>query len=600
MAAGRAFLCAPASIGATARRLAFASPPLRPLASAPHRRGRARCCASISSSSDASTSAPPPYVLTTPLYYVNAPPHMGSAYTTIAADAVARFQRLLEKRVIFITGTDEHGEKIATSAEASGRNPKEHCDIISNSYKLLWADLDIQYDKFIRTTDPKHEAVVNDFYSRVLSSGDIYRADYKGLYCVSCEEYKDEKELAENNCCPVHLKPCAPRKEDNYFFALSKYQHKLEELLTTNPNFVRPSHRLHEVEGWIKSGLRDFSISRASVEWGIPVPNDTKQTIYVWFDALLGYLSASLDDGEQASLQQAVDRGWPASLHLIGKDILRFHAVYWPAMLMSAGISVPDAVFGHGFLTKDGMKMGKSLGNTLEPKDLVDRFGADAVRYFFLREVEFGNDGDYSEERFVNTVNGHLANTIGNLLNRTLGLLKKNCNSTLAFDSSAAADGNSFKNNVENLVDKAKGHFENLSLTSACETILEIANLGNLYIDEQAPWSCFKQGGESAEKAAKDLVIILETMRIIAIALSPITPSLSLRIYTQLGFTEDQFSILRWDDTKWGALKAGQAMMEPKPIFAKIETEVEEKGQASSTEGKGGRKKARSKGLVEA
>ncbi|KAM3315013.1 hypothetical protein ACQJBY_033647 [Aegilops geniculata] len=600
MAAGRAFFCAPSSIGATARRLAFASPPARPLASAPHRRVRGRCCASISSSSDASAPAQPPYVLTTPLYYVNAPPHMGSAYTTIAADAVARFQRLLEKRVIFITGTDEHGEKIATSAEASGRNPKEHCDIISSSYKMLWADLDIEYDKFIRTTDPKHEAVVNDFYSRVLSSGDIYRADYEGLYCVSCEEYKDEKELAENNCCPVHLKPCVPRKEDNYFFALSKYQHKLEELLTRNPNFVRPSHRLHEVEGWIKSGLRDFSISRASVEWGIPVPNDTKQTIYVWFDALLGYLSASLDDGEQASLQQAVDKGWPASLHLIGKDILRFHAIYWPAMLMSAGISVPDAVFGHGFLTKDGMKMGKSLGNTLEPKDLVGRFGADAVRYFFLREVEFGNDGDYSEERFINTVNAHLANTIGNLLNRTLGLLKKNCNSTLAFDSIAAADGNSFKNNVENLVDKAKGHYENLSLTSACETVLEIGNLGNLYIDEQAPWSCFKQGGEIAEKAAKDLVIILETMRIIAIALSPITPSLSLRIYTQLGFTEDQFRTLRWDDTKWGALKAGQAMMDPKPIFAKIETEVEEKDQASPKEGKGGKKKARSKGLVEA
>ncbi|XP_048572052.1 methionine--tRNA ligase, chloroplastic/mitochondrial-like [Triticum urartu] len=246
------------------------------------------------------------------------------------------------------------------------------------------------------------------------------------------------------------------------------------------------------------------------------------------------------------------------------------------------------------------MKMGKSLGNTLEPKDLVGRFGADAVRYFFLREVEFGNDGDYSEERFINTVNAHLANTIGNLLNRTLGLLKKNCNSTLAFDSIAAADGNSFKNNVENLVDKAKGHYENLSLTSACETVLEIGNLGNLYIDEQAPWSCFKQGGEIAEKAAKDLVIILETMRIIAIALSPITPSLSLRIYTQLGFTEDQFRTSRWDDTKWGALKAGQAMMEPKPIFAKIETEIEEKDQASPKEGKGGKKKARSKGLVEA
>lgn len=525
---------------------------------------------------------------------------MGSAYTTIAADAIARFQRLLEKRVIFITGTDEHGEKIATSAEASGRNPKEHCDAISSSYKTLWADLDIEYDKFIRTTDKKHEAVVNEFYSRVLNNGDIYRADYEGLYCVSCEEYKDEKELAENNCCPVHLKPCVARKEDNYFFALSKYQHKLEELLTTNPNFIRPSHRLNEVQGWIKSGLRDFSISRASVEWGIPVPNDTKQTIYVWFDALLGYISALLDDGELASLQQAVDHGWPASLHLIGKDILRFHAVYWPAMLMSAGISVPDAVFGHGFLTKDGMKMGKSLGNTLEPRDLVERFGADAVRYFFLREVEFGNDGDYSEQRFINISNAHLANTIGNLLNRTLGLLKKNCKSTLAFDSIDASDGGSFRENVENLVDKARHHYENLMLSSACETVLEIGNLGNLYIDEQAPWACFKKGGEIAEKAAKDLVTILETMRIIAIALSPITPSLSLRIYTQLGFTEDQFRALRWEDTKWGGLKAGHVMMEPSPVFAKIESETVDEAQANLRDAKGGKKKAHSKGLVEA
>uniref|UniRef100_A0A0D9Z3R2 methionine--tRNA ligase n=1 Tax=Oryza glumipatula TaxID=40148 RepID=A0A0D9Z3R2_9ORYZ len=557
MAAGRAFLrAAPSSLAAGAGRFAFACPTALPLTAAaaaatgPHRRGRGRC---YCSASDA--PPPPPYVLTTPLYY-----------------------RLLDKRVVFITGTDEHGEKIATSAEA--------CDI--------------EYDKFIRTTDRKHEAVVNDFYSRVLDSGDIYRADYEGLYCVSCEEYKDEKELGENKCCPVHLKPCVPRKEDNYFFALSKYQHQLEDLLTKNPNFVRPSHRLNEVQGWVKSGLRDFSISRASVEWGIPVPNDTKQTIYVWFDALLGYISALLDDGEKASLQQAVERGWPASLHLIGKDILRFHAVYWPAMLMSAGISVPDAVFGHGFLTKDGMKMGKSLGNTLEPKDLVNRFGVDAVRYFFLREVEFGNDGDYSEERFINIVNAHLANTIGNLLNRTLGLLKKNCKSTLAFDSIAAADGISLKDNVENLVDKAKDQFENLLLSSACETLMEIGNLGNLYIDEHAPWSCFKQGGESAEKAAKDLVIILETMRIIAIALSPITPSLSLRIYTQLGFTEDQFRTLRWEDTKWGGLKAGQVMMEPKPVFARIETETDEKDQSSSKATKGGKKKARSQGLVEA
>ncbi|KAJ7971275.1 Methionine--tRNA ligase [Quillaja saponaria] len=512
-----------------------------------------------------------PFVLTTPLYYVNAPPHMGSAYTTIAADAIARFQRLLGNKVIFITGTDEHGEKIATAAMAQGSTPREHCNVISQAYKTLWKDLDIAYDKFIRTTDHKHEAIVKEFYSRVLANGDIYRADYEGLYCVNCEEYKDEKELLDNKCCPMHLKPCVPRKEDNYFFALSKYQKSLEETLNQNPNFVQPSFRLNEVQSWIKSGLRDFSISRASVDWGIPVPNDEKQTVYVWFDALLGYISALSGDKEQTDLLSAVSSGWPAALHLIGKDILRFHAVYWPAMLMSAGLSLPKMVFGHGFLTKDGLKMGKSLGNTLEPNDLVCRFGSDAVRYFFLREVEFGSDGDYSEERFINIVNAHLANTIGNLLNRTLGLLKKNCQSTLVVDSTTAAEGNAFKDNVEKLVEKARIHYVDLSLSSACEVVLEIGNAGNSYMDDRAPWSLFKQGGAASEAAARDLVVILEAMRIIAVALLPITPSLSWRIYAQLGYSKDQFDAITWGETNWGGLKGGQVMAQPNPVFARIE-----------------------------
>ncbi|CAI0411355.1 unnamed protein product [Linum tenue] len=515
------------------------------------------------------------FVLTTPLYYVNAAPHMGSAYTTIAADAIARFQRLLGKKVILVTGTDEHGEKIATAAAACGSSPSEHCDIVSQAYKSLWKDLDISYSKFIRTTDPKHEAIVKEFYSRVLANGDIYHADYEGMYCVNCEEYKDEKELLENKCCPVHLKPCIQRKEENYFFALSKYQQKLEETLSSNPNFVQPSYRLNEVQSWIKGGLKDFSISRASVEWGIPVPNDKRQTIYVWFDALLGYISALAEENGQSSLQEAVSSGWPAALHLIGKDILRFHAVYWPAMLMSAGLDLPKTVFGHGFLTKDGMKMGKSLGNTLEPNDLVHKFGSDAVRYFFLREVEFGNDGDYSEDRFINIVNAHLANTIGNLLNRTLGLLRKNCESTLVVDSATAAEGSAFKDTVEKLVEKARIQYQNLSLSAACEAVLEIGNAGNLYMNERAPWSLFKQGGAASEAAAKDLVIILEAMRIIAIALSPVSPGLCWRIYEQLGFSEDQLATVTWDETKWGGLKGGQVMAQPNPVFARIENPTE-------------------------
>ncbi|KAF7827449.1 methionine--tRNA ligase, chloroplastic/mitochondrial [Senna tora] len=566
-------------------------------------RGALFCTCTSKINTRPNDEAPKPFVITTPLYYVNAPPHMGSAYTTIAADAIARFQRLSGKKVILITGTDEHGEKIATAAMAQGSTPREHCDVVSLAYKMLWEDLDIAYDKFIRTTDCKHEAIVKEFYSRVLANGDIYRADYEGLYCVNCEEYKvDEKELLDNNCCPTHLKPCVSRKEDNYFFALSKYQKSLEETLIQNPDFVQPSFRFNEVQSWIKSGLKDFSISRASVDWGIPIPNDKTQTIYVWFDALLGYISALSDDREQHDLLSAVSSGWPAQLHLIGKDILRFHAVYWPAMLMSAGLSLPKMVFGHGFLTKDGMKMGKSLGNTLEPNDLVKKFGTDAVRYFFLREVEFGNDGDYSEERFVNIVNAHLANTIGNLLNRTLGLLKKNCQSTLVVDSIIAAEGNAFKDNVERLVEKARIHYEKLSLSSACEAVLEIGNAGNSYMDERAPWSLFKQGGAASEAAAKDLVIILEAMRIIAIALSPITPSLSWRIYAQLGYSRDQFEAATWGETKWGGLKGGQVMAQPKPVFARIENQTEEgaEGTAVQKTVKAKRKMTQPQGLAQA
>ncbi|KAF3575501.1 hypothetical protein DY000_02032596, partial [Brassica cretica] len=391
----------------------------------------------------------------------------------------------------------------------------------------LWKELDIAYDKFIRTTDAKHEAIVKEFYARVFANGDIYRADYEGLYCVNCEEYKDEKELLENSCCPVHQMPCVARKEDNYFFALSKYQKQLEEVLSQNLLFVQPSYRLNEVKSWIKSGLRDFSISRALVDWGIPVPDDDKQTIYVWFDALLGYISALTEDNEQQNLDTAVSLGWPASLHLIGKDILRFHAVYWPAMLTSAGLSLPKMVFGHGFLTK--------------------KFGPDAVRYFFLREVEFGNDGDYSEDRFVKIVNAHLANTIGNLLNRTLGLLKKNCESTLVMDSTMAAEGTPLKDTVEKLVEKARTNYESLSLSTACEAVLEIGNAGNSYMDQRVPSMLFKQGGLSAEAAAKN-------------------------------------------DTKWGGPKGGQVMAQASPVFARIElnaeNDVEEKVKDSKKKGK--------------
>ncbi|XP_059068328.1 methionine--tRNA ligase, chloroplastic/mitochondrial [Cryptomeria japonica] len=304
---------------------------------------------------------------------------------------------------------------------------------------------------------------------------------------------------------------------------------------------------------------------------------DQKRTERTFEVGDMVYISALLKDENEPTLDNAVAGGWPASMHLIGKDILRFHAVYWPAMLMSGGLNLPATVFGHGFLTKDGLKMGKSMGNVLEPRDLVERFGSDAVRYFFLREVEFGSDGDYSEERFISIVNAHLANTIGNLLNRTLGLLKKNCQSTLAFDANSAIDDNTFKELVTKLVEKARNHYMDLSFSSACAAIIDIGNAGNIYLDERAPWSLFKQGSSNAEVAAKNLIVILETVRIIAVALSPVTPVICRKIYLQLGYSEAAYDAISWEDTTWGGLKMGQIMAEPEPIFRRIEDQEGEK-----------------------
>ncbi|MCO5548575.1 hypothetical protein L7F22_002035 [Adiantum nelumboides] len=381
----------------------------------------------------------------------------------------------------------------------------------------------------------------------------------------------EEKDLLENRCCPIHRKTCVFRKEDNFFFALSKYQKELDGLVCSDSKFVQPSFRLNEVIGWIKDGLRDFSISRAAVEWGIPVPTDRKQTIYVWFDALLGYVSALLPEDLEPTVENAFNAGWPASVHIIGKDILRFHAVYWPAMLISAGFPLPKTVYGHGFLTKDGLKMGKSLGNTIEPRDLVSKFGSDAVRYYFLKEIEFGRDGDYSEERFINIVNANLANTIGNLLNRTIGLLKKNCDSRVGSNSLAVASDNPVRMAAEEVMRTIKEDFLHLQFSSACEKILSIATIGNVYIDDRAPWSLFKKGKTTAAEAAQDLGTVLEAVRIVAVALSPVTPQLSLRIYLQLGYSVEDFQSLSWEDTNWGALKEGQVIPEARPVFKKIE-----------------------------
>jgi methionyl-tRNA synthetase len=519
----------------------------------------------------------PTFSVTTPLYYVNDLPHIGSAYTTIAADVVSRFYRLQGYRVLMITGTDEHGQKILRTAQERGMSPQSHCDEIVQGFKYLWDLLNIAYDRFSRTTAPRHEVIVQEFFQRVWDRGDIYQGHQQGWYCVACEEFKEERDLLDDHRCPIHTnKQVEWRDEQNYFFRLSNYQTQLEQLYVERPDFIRPASRRNEVLNFVKQGLQDFSISRVNLDWGFPVPNDPAHTLYVWFDALLGYVTALQDPNEPASLDQAIAQGWPINVHLIGKDILRFHAVYWPAMLMSAGLSVPERVFGHGFLTKDGQKMGKSLGNTLDPVELVKTYGADAVRYYFLREIEFGKDGDFNETRFVNVLNADLANDLGNLLNRTLKMAARYCDGQVpSLDRGTIEDDHPLKQLGQSLVDKVQSAYSQLGFREACEASLALAQSSNKFLDEKAPWSLYKQGLQVETEAV--LYSVLESVRLTAYLLSPVIPGISNAIYSQLGFSVDfnQKDIAQVMDYKdhaaWGYLPPGQPLGEAAPVFQRIE-----------------------------
>ena len=512
--------------------------------------------------------------LTTPLYYVNDRPHLGSAYTTLACDALARFWRLSGDDVLFITGCDEHGQKIQRTAEAAGLSPQAHCDAVSAQYRELWQRWQISNDRLIRTTDPRHRQIVEQFFARVEANGDIVEGRQQGWYCVACEEFKDDPHEAQDPDCPIHRRPLEWRDELNLFFRLSRYQHQIEELIR-RPGFIQPASRRNEVENFVKQGLRDFSISRVNLPWGIPVPGHEGHTFYVWFDALLGYITALLEPQDEANLDTALRRGWPATAHVIGKDILRFHAVYWPAMLISAGLELPQTVFGHGFLTREGQKMGKSLGNVLDPGALLERCGRDAVRWYLLRDIPFGDDGDFQQQRFTDLVNNDLANTIGNLLNRTSAMARRWFAEAVPPAGSASGSDHPLAVVAAKAAATVLTSLEALDFRSAAEAALQLAIESNGFLNEQAPWSRMKQEG-SRDQVAADLYAVLEAARIVALLLAPLLPDLSGRMLLQLGqelpASEAGAHSDSWRGSlAWGGLCSGDALPEPSPVMARLE-----------------------------
>lgn len=519
-----------------------------------------------------------PFYITTPLFYVNDLPHIGSAYPTIAADFFAGYMIQRGEDVAFLTGTDEHGQKIEQAAQNNKKAPQEHCDYIAGEFQKLWQILDINYDYFIRTSSTNHKEFVTEFFKKVQAKGDIYIGEYKGLYCTHCEDFWLEKDLIEENktfLCPTHRKPVEEYSQENYFFALSKYQDKLEKYIANNPDFICPEYRRNEVLGWIKEGLKDFPISRVGLEWGIPVPGDSQgQKIYVWFDALLGYLSG---------LGSNLNKYWNKNstiVHIIGKDILRFHAVYWPAMLMSAELPLPSKVFGHGFLTKDGMKMGKTLGNIIDPIALSQEYGAEAVKFYFLREIVFGRDGDYTDESFIQRLNGDLANNLGNLLNRALKLINKYFDGTIPkakIDSDIAISLNDLEANYHK-------HLSELNPYFALEDLFKTLDKVNAYINTVEPWRGLKDPNADHVKATESLVTSLEACKQAAFYLAPIMPNLAKQILVNLGLaTEGDFGGTRREqlNSVFALSKAKQSisdtkvLAEPIAIFQRLELKKE-------------------------